>query len=73
MQVHFMIHDTLDAVFLERIGVMDDDSCSFCHRELETLVHLFWQCPKVQDFIRKINQELFANTILEIYNSIISL
>ena len=39
---------------------MDDDSCSFCHRELETLVHFFWKCPKVQDFIQKINQELFA-------------
>ena len=49
-------------VFLERIGAKDDDSCSFCHGELETLVHLFWQCPNVQDFIRKINQELFASS-----------
>ena len=61
---HFKIVNRIIStnVFLERIGATDDDSCSFCHGELETLVHLFWQCPNVQDFIRKINQELFASS-----------
>ena len=61
---HFKIVNRIIStnVFLERIGAIDDDSCSFCHGELETLVHLFWQCPNVQDFIRKINQELFASS-----------
>ena len=61
---HFKIVNRIIStnVFLERIGAIDDDSCSFCHGELETLVHLFWQCPNVQDFLRKINQELFASS-----------
>ena len=36
--------------FLTKIGVRDDPNCSFCNREQENLLHLFWSCPKVASF-----------------------
>ena len=36
--------------FLTRIGVRDNPNCSFCNREQEKLLHLFWACPKVASF-----------------------
>ena len=36
--------------FLTRIGVRDNPNCSFCDREQEKLLHLFWACPKVASF-----------------------
>ena len=36
--------------FLTRIGVRDNPNCSFCNREEEKLLHLFWACPKVASF-----------------------
>ena len=66
---HFKIVNRIIStnVFLEKIGVTDDNSCSFCHNELETLVHLFWQCRKVQDFVQKINQEIITSNNLQHY------
>ena len=37
--------------FLKIINVRDDDKCTFCDQEIETLAHVFWFCPDVQTFI----------------------
>ena len=60
---HFRIVNRIISTnaFLNKIAISDDDSCSFCHREVETIVHLFWHCRKVQEFVQQINQELFTN------------
>ena len=36
--------------FLKKIGLVDSEKCTFCERETEELVHLFWACPKTQFF-----------------------
>jgi len=34
--------------FLYKIGLGDNDKCTFCKRETETLFHLFWNCESTQ-------------------------
>lgn len=40
--------------FLYRIGRAEDSLCTFCKNSNETLVHLLWDCDKVQRFIENI-------------------
>ena len=44
--------------YLKLISVEADDSCTFCARESETLVHMYWHCPKVQDYINSIKTDI---------------
>ena len=36
--------------FLKKIRLVESENCTFCQRETETLVHLLWECTKVQSF-----------------------
>lgn len=36
--------------FLYKINKIDNDRCSFCHQDRETISHLFANCPKVNEF-----------------------
>ena len=36
--------------FLTKIKVLEDDKCTFCHSEAESLLHFFWECETMQDF-----------------------
>ena len=40
--------------YLKVINIKDEDICTFCKLEPETLVHLFWRCPKVKSYIADI-------------------
>ena len=42
--------------YLKIINLKDNDACTFF--KTETLIHLFWQCEKVQSFITDINTEI---------------
>lgn len=44
--------------FLKIINVRDDDKCTFCDQETETLAHMFWFCPDVQAFISEVSSYL---------------
>ena len=44
--------------FLKIINVRDDDKCTFCDQETETLAHVFWFCPDVQTFISEVSSYL---------------
>ena len=44
--------------FLHLIGLSDNSNCTFCLNDCETLVHLFWTCPRVQGFIRSLEIKL---------------
>ena len=45
---------------LHIIKIADNDSCTFCKEVPETIVHLFWQCPVTQTFIKNIDLHLNA-------------
>ena len=36
--------------FLEKIGIKENYLCTFCQKDIETLIHLFWTCEKTQIF-----------------------
>ena len=50
--------------FLNKIGINDNPKCSFCDQEPETLVYLFWSCPKVASFWNSLNARLTLSQIL---------
>ena len=37
--------------FVFKIGIVDTKLCCFCKSSEETIVHLLWDCPKVQELI----------------------
>ena len=41
-------------IFLKIIKIREDDRCTFCEQEPETIAHVFWYCRKVQDFINNV-------------------
>lgn len=36
--------------FLQKIGLRDNDMCTFCQKEKESLLHLFWDCNNSRFF-----------------------
>ena len=48
-------------MFLYMIGKSETSSCTFCKTESETLLHLFWKCPVVQNFIKEFTDHLMDN------------
>ena len=34
--------------FLKKVGLRDNDKCSFCNKETENLIHFFWRCVKTK-------------------------
>ena len=44
--------------FLHTIGKAENNLCSFCCSQVETLHHLFWACATVQTFMAKISDML---------------
>ena len=41
----------------QKMGIVNDNRCSFCQHENETIVHLFWDCIHVYTFIAQTNYE----------------
>ena len=44
--------------FLKKIGIKEDNMCTFCKTEVESLVHLFWFCEATSCFWRCFKQWL---------------
>ena len=44
--------------FLFLKGRSENSFCTFCQGDCETLIHLFWLCPRVQVFIRSLEMKL---------------
>ena len=36
--------------FLKKIELFNSEKCAFCQRETDVLLHLLWECPKIQSF-----------------------
>ena len=43
---------------LFKYGIKNSNLCDFCNMNIETLSHLFWECPRVQEFWNNISKLL---------------
>ena len=48
--------------FLKKINFIDNDLCSFCQKEEETLIHLFWNCAVTSLFWQAFKEWLPSST-----------
>lgn len=49
--------------FLNKIGIRENDICTFCRTEKESLFHLFWSCSETSCFWRGFTKWLAENQI----------
>ena len=56
--------------FLQKIGVKDTNKCSFCGKERETLIHLFWFCEKTKSFWKSLEIWFHSKGILPQHKTI---
>ena len=48
-------------VFLHKCKLVDSSLCDFCHMEIETVNHMFWECMYVQTFWMQLKNYLNEN------------
>ena len=51
--------------FLFKIGLHENDHCSFCQSETESLIHLFWFCRKTTAFWQVFRNNLIQEKLME--------
>jgi len=49
--------------FLFKIGISSNKYCTFCESNLETLEHIFWECPKTSNLIQDFRNLLYIKNI----------
>ncbi|XP_052778728.1 uncharacterized protein LOC128216195 [Mya arenaria] len=54
---------------LYKMKVVENDNCSFCECCKETLLHLFWDCNKIQPVLQDMLQKLNTNDSSIVINS----
>ena len=52
--------------FLHKIRKVEDNLCSYCKREPETILHLFVECDKVKEFWQSLHIWLMQNVNISI-------
>ena len=55
--------------YLKLINVKNEDTCTFCAQEPETLAHMYWFCPRVQDYINAIKIDLLQHYHIDLHIS----
>ena len=60
LYLHYRIISRIIATnkFLHAIRISENNTCTFCTEEPETIIHLFWQCPVTKTFLQHIDREL---------------
>ena len=48
---------------LYKMKLKNDPFCYYCHQHEETITHLFWQCDKIQQFLKELIQWLKSSNI----------
>ena len=56
--------------YLFKIGFRNSSLCTFCKKEIETLKHLFWDCPFVSDFWFNLSRVLSFHNLIENFDTI---
>ena len=45
-------------VWLEKVSTIDNEMCTFCHNDNETVTHMFCECNNVTDFWKQIKNRI---------------
>ena len=54
-----VIHNILPTnAWLKKVGIIENEMCTFCHNDNETITHMFCDCNKVTDFWRLIQNRI---------------
>ena len=56
-QVRVLCRAVITNVHLRKYGIRDNDNCTFCNSQAETMEHLFLSCPRVKglwDYVKEI-------------------
>lgn len=56
--------------YRHKMGQIDNPRCHFCGRYDETLLHLFWDCPIISNFILDVEQAIFGRQFILSKNDI---
>lgn len=70
--LHYRIINRIVATnkYLHAIQKADSNMCTFCTRDVETVTHLFWQCPTTRTFINNIDTQLYSQYQVHFQHSI---
>ena len=53
-----ILHRTLTTnIFFKKCNIKQDDKCTFCKNEPESIEHLFWDCNFVQKFWKNVSEK----------------
>ena len=56
--------------YLFKIKILDSPLCTFCNVEEETIIHILWECEKVQEFFSEIENWLRRYNINLYFNKL---
>ena len=56
--------------YLHALQLADSNTCTFCKSAVETISHLFWECPVTQTFIQNIDRQLHSHYQLHFQHNI---
>ena len=54
---------------LKRIGIVDSDLCTFCLDAIESVSHLFWECPFTQRFLGEFQKYVLKDEVALTFNN----
>ena len=52
--------------YLKIIKIKENDRCTFCENEPETIAHMFWYCSRVQSFINDVKTDILREYHIEL-------
>ena len=58
--------------YLHILQLKDNNACTFCKRDVETITHLFWECPVTQTLIQNIGREIYTKYRIHFKHNIAS-
>ena len=62
-QYKFLNNLLVNKFWLKKWGIEENDQCLFCTIDSETQIHIFWECPRVQNFWQQVKDWLVSKSL----------